>query len=39
MIINYEEFKNKKVIVTGSSTGIGFHTALEFLSLGSQNDA
>lgn len=36
MIINYEEFKNKKVIVTGSSTGIGFHTALEFLSLGSQ---
>ncbi|MAV82388.1 MAG: oxidoreductase [Pelagibacteraceae bacterium] len=36
MIINFEEFKNKKVIVTGSSTGIGFHTALEFLTLGAQ---
>ena len=36
MIINLEEFKNKKVIVTGSSTGIGFHTALEFLSLGAK---
>ncbi len=36
MIINFEEFKDKKVIVTGSSTGIGFHTALEFLILGAQ---
>ena len=36
MIINFEEFKDKKIIVTGSSTGIGFHTALEFLSLGAQ---
>ena len=34
MIINLEAFKDKKVIVTGSSTGIGFHTALEFLELG-----
>lgn len=34
MIFDLEEFKNKKVIVTGSSTGIGFHTALEFLNLG-----
>tara|TARA_B100000900_G_C20580210_1_gene717200 strand:- start:722 stop:1492 length:771 start_codon:yes stop_codon:yes gene_type:complete len=36
MIINFEEFKSKKVIVTGSSTGIGFHTALEFLNLGAK---
>ena len=36
MIIDQKEFINKKVIVTGSSTGIGFHTALEFLNLGAQ---
>ena len=36
MIINLNEFKNKKIIVTGSSTGIGFHTALEYLQLGAK---
>ena len=36
MIINLNEYKNKKIIVTGSSTGIGFHTAIEFLQLGAK---
>ena len=34
MILDIKEFKNKKVIVTGSSTGIGFETGIEFLELG-----
>ena len=34
MILDITEFKNKKVIVTGSSTGIGFETGIEFLELG-----
>ena len=36
MPLNFDEFKNKNVIVTGSSTGIGLHTALEFLKLGAK---
>tara|TARA_X000000368_G_C23055840_1_gene723810 strand:- start:199 stop:969 length:771 start_codon:yes stop_codon:yes gene_type:complete len=36
LIINLNEFKNKKIIVTGSSTGIGFHTAVEYLQLGAK---
>jgi len=34
MIFDLKEFQNKKVIVTGSSTGIGFESAMEFLELG-----
>ena len=34
MIFDLKEFQNKKVIVTGSSTGIGFESAIEFLELG-----
>ena len=34
MIFDPNEFKNKKIIITGSSTGIGFETAIEFLELG-----
>jgi len=34
MIFDTNEFKNKKIIITGSSTGIGFETAIEFLELG-----
>jgi 3-oxoacyl-[acyl-carrier protein] reductase len=34
MIFDLNEFQNKKVIVTGSSTGIGFESAMEFLELG-----
>ena len=36
MILDITEFKNKKVIVTGSSTGIGFETGIEFLELGAR---
>ena len=36
MILDITEFKNKKVIVTGSSTGIGFETGIEFLELGAK---
>ena len=36
MPLNFDEFKNKNIIVTGSSTGIGLHTALEFLKLGAK---
>ena len=32
-MINFKELNNKKIIVTGSSTGIGFETAIEFLNL------
>ena len=35
MTFDFSEFKNKKIIVTGSSTGIGFETGIEFLNLGS----
>ena len=31
MTFDFSEFKNKKIIVTGSSTGIGFETGVEFL--------
>ena len=31
MTFDFSEFKNKKIIVTGSSTGIGFETGIEFL--------
>ena len=34
MIFVLKEFQNKKVIVTGSRTGIGFESAIEFLELG-----
>ena len=34
MTFDFSEFKNKKIIVTGSSTGIGFETGIEFLNLG-----
>ena len=34
MTFDFSEFKNKKIIVTGSSTGIGFETGVEFLNLG-----
>ena len=34
MTFDFSEFKNKKIIVTGSSTGIGFETGIEFLELG-----
>ena len=34
MIFDLKEFQNKKIIVTGSSTGIGFESAIEFLELG-----
>ena len=34
MTLDFSEFKNKKIIVTGSSTGIGFETGVEFLNLG-----
>ena len=34
MIFDLNEFQNKKIIITGSSTGIGFETAIEFLKLG-----
>ena len=34
MIFDLKEFQNKKIIVTGSSTGIGFESAMEFLELG-----
>ncbi len=36
MILDQTEFKDKKIIVTGSSTGIGFETGIEFLNLGAQ---
>ena len=32
-MINFKELNNKKIIVTGSSTGIGFETAIQFLNL------
>ena len=32
-MINFKELNNKKIIVTGSSTGICFETAIEFLNL------
>ena len=32
MTFDFSEFKNKKIIVTGSSTGIGFETGVEFLN-------
>ena len=32
-MINFKELSNKKIIVTGSSTGIGFETAIQFLNL------
>ena len=35
MTFDFSEFKNKKIIDTGSSTGIGFETGIEFLNLGS----
>ena len=34
MIFDLNEFQDKKIIITGSSTGIGFETAIEFLELG-----
>ena len=34
MIFDLSEFQDKKIIITGSSTGIGFETAIEFLKLG-----
>ena len=34
MIFDLSEFQDKKIIITGSSTGIGFETAIEFLELG-----
>ena len=34
MIFDLNEFQDKKIIITGSSTGIGFETAIEFLKLG-----
>tara|TARA_E500000178_G_scaffold271923_1_gene270002 strand:+ start:2695 stop:3462 length:768 start_codon:yes stop_codon:yes gene_type:complete len=36
MILNSQEFLNKKIIVTGSSTGIGMLTAIEYLRLGAK---
>ena len=36
MTFDFSEFKNKKIIVTGSSTGIGFETGVEFLNLGAK---
>ncbi len=32
-MINFKELNNKKIIVTGSSTGIGFDTGIQFLNL------
>ena len=36
MILNPQEFLDKKIIVTGSSTGIGMLTAIEYLRLGAK---
>tara|TARA_E500000075_G_C6976137_1_gene313706 strand:- start:37 stop:804 length:768 start_codon:yes stop_codon:yes gene_type:complete len=36
MILNSQEFLDKKIIVTGSSTGIGMLTAIEYLRLGAK---
>ena len=36
MILNSQEFLNKKIIVSGSSTGIGMLTAIEYLRLGAK---
>lgn len=36
MILNPQEFIDKKIIVTGSSTGIGMLTAIEYLRLGAK---
>ena len=36
MILNSKEFLDKKIIVTGSSTGIGMLTAIEYLRLGAK---
>ena len=36
MILNPQEFLDKKIIVTGSSTGIGMLTAMEYLRLGAK---
>ena len=36
MILNFQEFLDKKIIVSGSSTGIGMLTAIEYLKLGAK---